>query len=68
MVQQCQKGGAWAMRVTISFLPQEESKALTLIAFVTELLHPRRRATVKPDGRKVIYLSTNQSLKAGRKQ
>lgn len=56
------------MRVTISFLPQEESKALTLIALVTELLHPRRRATVKPDGRKVIYLSTNQNLKAGGKQ
>lgn len=45
------------MRVTISFLPQEESKAMTLIAFVTALLHPRRRETVKPDGRKVIYLT-----------
>ena len=56
------------MRVTLSFLPAEEEEALTAFAFLKAYLHPRIRVTVKPDGRKVIYLSTNQSLKAGRKQ
>lgn len=45
------------MRVTISFLPAEEEKALTVFAFLKAYLHPRIRATVKPDGRKVIYLT-----------
>lgn len=46
------------MRVTISFLPKEEGKALALVNAVNRLLHPRRRVTVRPDGRTVVYLSS----------
>lgn len=41
---------------------------MAMFHFLQSALHPRIRVTLKPDGRKVIYLSTNQSLKASRKQ